>query len=198
MSKTPRANPVAARSRSALLDAAKTLLEARPAPEISIKELVDAAGMSRPTFYQHFSDLGSLFAAVGLTRLEETFALVEDSRAGEAEPTTPEALTVLFTELIARMNEHALFYARIHESQGGSAFHAAVVDATVEWLRQKPLLEHWAGAEPEAWEFLAAGVVWSVTRYLAAACRAPETTPSPVPDLVRILTSIAGAEPVHG
>jgi AcrR family transcriptional regulator len=187
MSKTLRENPIATRSRAALLDAARELLEQRPASEISIKDVVDRAGMSRPTFYQHFTDLGALFASAGLARLEESFAGLSSPdgtrKASEA------SLTALFGELITRMAEHAHLYARIHESQGGPAFHAAAVSAAAAWLRQQPQLRHLANAEDAAWEFLAAGVVWTVTRYLAASCLDPDTE-RPERDLARILLTM--------
>lgn len=200
MRKTRPENPIVTRSRAALTGAATRLLEGRAASAISVKDVVEEAGMSRPTFYQHFPDLGSLFAAAGLARLEETFAGIGSiggigSFGGiEAPGGSEDALAGVFGVVIERMAEHATFYARIHESQGGAAFHAGVVAATAAWLRQEPLLRNLADRDEAFWEFLAAGVVWIVTRHLAALCVDPLDASHPDADLARILASIVRAD----
>ncbi|MFJ3958485.1 TetR/AcrR family transcriptional regulator [Arthrobacter sp. NPDC090010] len=194
MSKDQRINPAAARSRAALLDAVTELLSLRPASEISIKDVVEAAGMSRPTFYQHFTDLGTLFATAGLTRLEGVFAGLESR---QEQGTDPEAeLTALFAELVGRMSEHAHFYARVQESAGGAAFHAAVVRTGSDWLRQEPQLRGWIPRDEDAWDFLAAGVVWIITRYLAESCQVPDT-PRPEALLAHTLLAFTGRSAAH-
>jgi AcrR family transcriptional regulator len=69
----PLLDPRAARSRDALLAALWTSFqEGRTAPTIT--DIVKVAGVSRPTFYQHFADVPDLIRAAALERLRELFA----------------------------------------------------------------------------------------------------------------------------
>src|SRR6478752_2791242 len=72
MSLTP--DPRAARSRAALLDAARQLVDARAIGSIAITDVCTLAGVSRPTFYQHFGDIAA----------DRLLAFVE--RSGAADP----------------------------------------------------------------------------------------------------------------
>ena len=50
----PGSNPSALRSREEIAAAFLTLLRTTPPEELSVKEIMDAAGLSRQTFYQIF------------------------------------------------------------------------------------------------------------------------------------------------
>lgn len=163
-----RENPIVVRSRSALIAVADGLLDQRSAAEISIKDVVEAAGMSRPTFYQHFTDLGSLFSAAGLTRLKAMFS--------DIDLTDSSKLTDTLRAIMKYMEEDAQFYSRVHQSSGGAAFNAGAIDLTATWLRQLPSLSSLDDENDIWWEFLAAGVVWTINRHLAAYCRNPEAS----------------------
>jgi AcrR family transcriptional regulator len=56
--------PRSARTRAALLAAAQTLLAERPIGSVSIDEIVQAAGVAKGSFYNHFTDKDALAAAV--------------------------------------------------------------------------------------------------------------------------------------
>ena len=188
MSKTQvRENPIFTRSRAALIGGVDELLTQLPAAEISVTDVVAAAGMSRPTFYQHFTDLGSAFAAAGLARLTAMFA--------EIDPVAPGELAEKFAEVVGRMEQHAKFYSRVQDSQGGAAFHAGAVALTAAWLRQVPALSGLPADDDALWEFVAAGVAWIITGHLAAYCRHPgDPSLRPADDLVRILEAL----PIEG
>lgn len=168
MRQTRRENPIVTRSRAALIAAATALLDERSADKISIKDVVEAAGMSRPTFYQHFPDLGALFAAAGLARLERSFADIEP--ASQAPSGLQDAFVPVLKVIVDRMQQHAVFFHRVHASPGGSAYHARVVLFSAERLRREPLLQPWADRDEVFWEFLAAGMVWVINRQLNAWC----------------------------
>lgn len=170
-----RENPIAARSRATLIAAADALLSRLPAAEISVKTVVDTASMSRPTFYQHFTDLGSLFAAAGSARLAQVFAAIaEDSED-------------YIAELIAAIEDDAQFYWHIYDGPSGMEFHAHAVKLTAGWLYSR------SGAveyDDNLWDFFAAGVVWALTKHVAAVANNPQAhISSPAEELNRILTS---------
>ena len=62
-------DPRMQRSRAALLDAATDLLDTQAVADISITKLVEHAGVTRPTFYQHFPDIPGIARAAALRRL---------------------------------------------------------------------------------------------------------------------------------
>ncbi|MBT0773689.1 TetR/AcrR family transcriptional regulator [Kineosporia sp. J2-2] len=189
MSKERRENPIVTRSRAALIAAATALLDERGAAEISVKDVVETAGMSRPTFYQHFPDLGAVFAAAGLARLEQTLGDLE-------QPTqAPSGLEHAFAPTVAavagRMKQHAVFFHRVHAGPGYAAYHAGVVAFTAARLRSEPLLQPWAEQDDVFWEFLAAGTVWVINRQLAAWCAG---RPEPGSDLSGIFALLLTTE----
>jgi AcrR family transcriptional regulator len=182
-------NPMAVRSRNALVAAATGLLLERPASEISIKDVAEAAGMSRPTFYQHFADLGAVFTAAGLACHER---LIED-----LEPPTqaPAGIRAAFAPalgvIVDRMQDHALLYCRVNDSAGGPAFYAGLVAFTAHRLRAEPLLQEVAADRDDTfWEFLAAGVVWVITRQMAASHTQDPPPRTAAEDLARVLDQV--------
>lgn len=188
-------NPIVTRSREALTIAAQELLEQRSAADISITEIVEAAGLSRPTFYQHFSDLGSLFAAAGLGRLEALFAALSPIHA-HTRADAEEGIRASVRHTLATMSDEATFYSRVHESVGGSRFSAGAVAITVAWLRQQRIPSRHDGEDTVFWEFVAGGLVWSITRYLAELCMDPtRVDQQPDDDLAHIITAMVADVP---
>lgn len=64
-------------SRDALLAAAWKLVAEHPVSELSITQVAAEAGVSRPTFYQHFSDVPAL-AAECKREMQEVFTRIDD------------------------------------------------------------------------------------------------------------------------
>ena len=74
-------DPRLARTRAAILEAATASMEAGPLEEVTISGLVERAGVSRPSFYQHFGDLPTVFRDAAFARLQERSRFVrEDGR----------------------------------------------------------------------------------------------------------------------
>lgn len=164
---------MAARYRKALIEAADHLLGQRAANSITVTDVVTTAAMSRPTFYQHFDGLGPLFAAAGLARLERIFT---------AEATAPSSRTLAdhFASLIAHMEANHQFLYHVHTSPGSADFHNGSIDLIVRWLHELPELHAIPRSDTATWEFLAAGVLWSVTKHLADRCQHPDTPANPL------------------
>lgn len=53
-----------------LVDATIALVDERDAADITITDIVKRAGVTRPTFYQYFGDLPSVFSAAAMQRLQ--------------------------------------------------------------------------------------------------------------------------------
>jgi AcrR family transcriptional regulator len=75
-----------ARTRTQLIEAAKTLLTERPIEAVTVDEVVTVAAVAKGTFYYHFNDLEELAAAVAseLTRGFDT--LIQSRRLVLSDP----------------------------------------------------------------------------------------------------------------
>ena len=147
-----KTNPIVVRSRASLVAAAVQLLAEKQAADISITDVVVTAGMSRPTFYQHFADLAELLATVGVEKLVDIFHKNEN-----------------FPQIVELIKAEASLFHQIHSSAGGAYFHATAIEVTTAWLGEK-----WGEEpDPELWSFIAAGAVWLIFKHLAEYCDNP-------------------------
>lgn len=64
-------------TRSAIISAFLQLLEERPLSKITVKDIVDACGINRNTFYYHFEDIPALIEAIS----KEEFDLLVQKHA---------------------------------------------------------------------------------------------------------------------
>lgn len=162
-------DPRATRSRQALIDAATRILDSTLHPELAISDIVREAGVSRPTFYQHFGDTSALIQAATLTRLGEIFSVAK-----------PLALSTSWTEfarenfraMLAEMNKNRTFYTNVLAGSGGYNASSDVITAIAERIltnsplgpvlhsRKHPLSAH------EHAHFMSAGAVWLIARRL--------------------------------
>ena len=72
----------AARTRDCLGDALIALLRAKPFDDITVQEVLDRAGVSRSTFYEHYRDKNDLF----LSDVDEFFAAMSTLLARRNDP----------------------------------------------------------------------------------------------------------------
>lgn len=104
------ADPRAARTRRAIIDAARELADSGHAMP-SVSEIVRHAGISRSSFYTQFSGTEELTTAVLREALEH---LLDDDTAlrDSLGMTDLEATRISTTRLIAHFDEHREFYRR--------------------------------------------------------------------------------------
>ncbi len=197
MSITQRPNPMAVRSREALLNAATDLLGDLDASEITVTDVTKAAGVSRPTFYEHAGDLASLFSDAGLAKLNALAAPVVAQLRTTLESgadTSDAPIEAALHELIARLQEDGEFFSRVEEGPGGHAIHQGAIESTIELLQAVPTLQWHNHDDTAVWQFLAAGTMWIITRHLEAYCADPNNPAlQPVANLMRILRALNAA-----
>ena len=75
-----------ARTRQALLDAARTLLATGASHDASIQDITDAADVGFGSFYNHFSDKSELFRAAIEQVLQQLGAALDESTRSMADP----------------------------------------------------------------------------------------------------------------
>jgi AcrR family transcriptional regulator len=161
-------DPRLARTRDALIRAATAELDERDPESLSITDLVATAGVSRPSFYQHFGDLPTLVHAAALGRVRSAFETISTARDSGGSWASFSEHTL--RELIAHFDDHAAFYLRAVGGPGGQQFVASVIHFLSERLATvSPLAPVIAeSARPvERADFLAAGVLWTITSWLA-------------------------------
>ncbi|WP_029149388.1 TetR/AcrR family transcriptional regulator [Microbacterium indicum] len=189
-------DPRAARSRAALIAATIDLIDERDGA-VSVTDVVSAAGVSRPTLYQHFGDLPALVRAATLERVEATFA-----RAGtELDEAVPRAefAREMMHRVVAGLDQHATFYRRVLRGAGGIAFATDVTDyVTHRILDRSPMgtaiRDRPGPATPQdRAEFLAAGAAWHVIRWISAEDRT-ESADTVAEKLAVLLLEAAGTE----
>ncbi|MCT7661931.1 TetR/AcrR family transcriptional regulator [Mycobacterium deserti] len=141
-------DPRAERVRSRIRDAALALAHERPVDQLTVRDVVDRAGVSRQAFYQHFTDRDDAVAAAFGT----AFAAATVDIGGHA----PARILRLF-DFAA---EHRAMYRNVVPStvtqRVVSAFRAELLPACEELAAAaKPSVTTIAGVAPE-----------SVTRFL--------------------------------
>ncbi len=90
-----------ARTRRALLDAARALMAERGTSDVSIQEITDRADVGFGSFYNHFASKSELFEAAVAEVLEEHGDLLDQVTAGIDDPAEVFAVSVRATARLA-------------------------------------------------------------------------------------------------
>ncbi|WP_028643622.1 TetR/AcrR family transcriptional regulator [Nocardioides sp. URHA0020] len=160
MTSDTRADLRVERSRTQLAEALRALMRTRDPRDISISALCAEAGVSRPTFYQHFSSLDEVAAA----GIEERFVRLhaEQRASGESPCDGPEASYRLLVGFLGELGAERASWQRTIGS--GTAFSASR-DAVESWLVDR-LAERTPAAGPAVLRYAAAGFLGVVRAWL--------------------------------
>ena len=151
-------DPRSERSRAQLSAALTTLLRTRDPRDISVSALCVEAGLSRPTFYQHFTDLDE----VAVAGVEARFARL---RADLTDPGEPDATYRLVVSFLEDLESERPAWQRTIGS--GTAF-SATRDAVEQWFADR-LEERTPGAGPTVVRYAAAGFLGAVRAWMLQA-----------------------------
>lgn len=175
------------RSRQRLREATLRLLDERGPHDVTITDVVAAAGVTRPTFYAAFGDLSTAFADAALSRLEDAFDGMTLA-SNLPEPERAEAMEAAFLSVLQRLERHADFFARVLRGPGGIQVLERVVNFLAERLRNDSPLSPAVSIGPlpatVSSSALAAGITWTTITWLENESR---TSPEELATLLRDL-----------
>src|SRR5690625_3187169 len=121
-------NPRAERSRAALIEAMTSALDtSEPGAVLSVAEIARAAGVSRPTLYQHFGDLPNLMRAAAMVRLVALFDTVPQP-APLAQISWREASVAALRALLTELEHRRGFYLAVLDSTAARDVREDVID----------------------------------------------------------------------
>lgn len=167
-------DPRALRSISALIDAAYALIDARELSKISITDVVQQAGVTRPTFYQYFRDVRDLSQQAAMARIEvelphDPEALLVTS-AGLLPAEHVDAIATRAIPVFEHLQQHHQFYLRVFDEAGDLKFFAGMA-AFIATRMFHDGLDEPAGqqgniASRDRMRFLTNGILWTVINWL--------------------------------
>jgi AcrR family transcriptional regulator len=185
---TKESDPRFVRSRQALIAAITEILESGTSPDDArVSDIARRAGVSRPTFYQHFATVSELTRATALQRLTDVFAQVPEAVRGENWSIfVGKTLSLLLGSLRA---QRTFFLTVLQGSTGAHLREDITKFISTRLLENSPLASVISRREgpdspQERAEFLAAGVMWLCVRWLR------ESDPDPVDSMVERISAL--------
>ncbi len=160
-------DPRTARSRQALIEAMTRVLDSSTSPELNVSDIVKEAGVSRPTFYQHFGDMQGLVQAATQDRLN---AIFNASQPITINTSWAQFARTNFRLMLAKMNKNRTFYINVLRGMGGYTATNDVLEVIAcRILDRSPmgpvLRSRKSPVSPlEQAHFMSAGVVWLLAR----------------------------------
>lgn len=179
-----------ARTRAAILEAARACYADPDAPSVTIESVMQQAGLAKGTFYLHFTDLAALEAALGDALIAELAERHEPARQSVTEPLARMATAVtIFLRDLAEAPSRARLVA-----------HAIVALPDVAEAVQIRLKDDLAGAWKQgriavASVDLASRIVIALVQQSAFLFGGGKLDASAVPDLVRAILRALGCAP---
>ena len=164
-------DPRFARSRLALISAMTALLDERDFAEVTITEVVGRAGVTRPTFYQHFADLPSVARHAFLARLEAAFPPATAQDHGQLDEARAAAVEETVLGMLEHLSAHADFYRRAIRGASAVEFYDELVKLVeTRILASSPLgarIRQSTGPSIEdRGAVLSGGLTWMIIRWL--------------------------------
>lgn len=161
------ADPRFQRSYDSLVRAVTELLDEAPLSKLSIAQLVQRAGIARPTFYQHFPDLQVAAQRAALARLENAFTLVEEQGKllNPSNVAFVKSMEVETALILHHLLAHESFYLTVFNDAATSTF----FDDLITFVAGR-ILPPYEGirteAEGDCLTVLGGGLVWTAVHWL--------------------------------
>jgi AcrR family transcriptional regulator len=156
-------NPRVVRSRETLIAAALSLLDGNAGQLPTVTEVCERAGVSRPTFYQHFGDLSTLIAEAVTQRLDTVFTAVVPHPGARANVNTADVVRALLGLIMEDKN----FYKGILDGPAALAVQRHIASYLAERLvTVSPFAAQLREADSERVIFLSTGTTQLLVDHL--------------------------------
>lgn len=169
-------DPRLQRSRALIVAAVTELVEDKPVEQLSITRVVEAAGVTRPTFYQHFPDVVSAVQEAAYVRLAAAFP--EPGEMSGSRPTDAELhrhIVAHASAVLSHLAGHRSFYQHVLAAAAGVEFFNRFVALVAS--RMLPGSLETGGQSDEfqrdATTVMASGMMWFVVRWVSDAAPEP-------------------------
>lgn len=174
-------NPRTQRAQDALKAAVFKLVSKRPVADISLTEIAEEAGVSRPTVYKLFDDVPTLVAQTSMDYLSEILVRIDDKLAAYSfDPSSPldearesEYFEKLMEGFISAVYADKEFYYNAVYGPSMSQIMVGFTQILDERMRTHHIGKRFQQNHPDDIETandyraaLSAGVVWLVVRWL--------------------------------
>lgn len=160
-------NPRTKRARDALMKAAFGLVSERPVAEISLTEVAETAGVSRPTVYKQFNDTASLVAETVIARLDQALTGI-DARIGDSED-EEDYFQQLMASFVDAVYADRNFYHNAVYGPSAAQIMTGVSKMLDERMSTHRIGRRLASSGANADDYraaISAGVVWLLVRWL--------------------------------
>lgn len=189
----PSDDPRSQRSLLALTEAIITLVETVPIRDITVTRIVAAAGLTRPTFYQHFTDVPSALQLAALHHLEAGVPHVSENVPHPfADLSVEERMILTGEQVLVHFGENRHFYLTVLEAAPSTLF----IDILVDRVYARMLPEVFQSGNESGSRLLsdlkyvlASGSVWLVLRWFRG--ELPGTPREVAARLARMLLAVA-------
>jgi len=179
-----------ARTRAAILQAARDCYAAASAEAVTVDAVMQAAGLAKGTFYVHFKDLGELEAELGATLVAELDERLQPARLAVSDPLTRLATaTMVMLRLLAEEPARARLAAR------SAARIPGVGKAVHVRLREDLAAAQAAGRLALPSSDLAARIVTAISVQAAEDLGLGRINVNTIPDIVRTILRAIGCAP---
>lgn len=171
-------NPRTQRAREAIMDATHRLVSKRPVADISLTEIAEEAGVSRPTIYNQFKDTPTLVAATAEHEMRTLFARIDERLPQNDDEEYLHRLMELFIEGVY---ERRSFARNAMWGPSSTEITAAVVELLSDKMRQgyigKQLEKKAPGQLEDCLDAISGGAIWMLTQWLTSDFKG-ENTPA--------------------
>jgi AcrR family transcriptional regulator len=179
-----------ARTRAAILDAARDCYAAASADAVTVDAVMQAAGLAKGTFYVHFEDLAELEAELGAALVAEIDERLQPARLAVSNP-----LTRLATAITIMLRLLAVQPARARLAARSSARIPVVGQAVRVRLREDLAAAQEAERLALPSSDLASRIVFAIAVQAAEDLGLSRIDASTIPDIVRTILRAIGCAP---
>lgn len=153
-------------SRLLIRRAFMDLLKRKPIQNITVKELCDAAGINRSTFYAHYTDVGDLLRRIEEEMMAELEQAMAPLLADQEKPFNPVEIS---TEIFRCLKENSDLCTVTLSDYGDKAFLLRLINMGRERCMET-YLKHYPGVTPRQVEyfyaFASAGCIGLLRKWL--------------------------------